>query len=70
MWARAWALLVFAAYLLLTIGSFAILAEIFHPSIAMGIVGVICLVLAFLSLGSLPTNWAVVPASFSRHARR
>ncbi len=48
------------AFMLLTIGSLAILAEIFHPSIAMGIVGVICLVLAFLSLGSLPTNWAGV----------
>jgi len=48
------------AFLLLTLGSLAIVAEVFHPSLVMGIVGAISLVLAFLSLGSLPTNWAGV----------
>src|SRR3990172_5197676 len=48
------------AFLLLTLGSLAIVAEVFHPSLVMGIVGAISLVLAYLSLGSLPTNWAGV----------
>lgn len=46
------------ALLLLTIGTIGIFAELYHPGAFFpGIVGVISLLLAFVSLGNLPTNW-------------
>jgi membrane-bound serine protease (ClpP class) len=46
------------AYLLLSIGAWAILAELFHPgSILPGVVGLICLALGLTALQSLPLNW-------------
>jgi membrane-bound serine protease (ClpP class) len=49
------------AYLLFTIGSIGIIAELYHPgSLFPGITGAICLILAFVSFGSLPINWAAV----------
>lgn len=45
------------AYLLLSIGAWALLAEFFHPgSLLPGITGVICLALALTALQSLPLN--------------
>jgi len=48
------------AFLLLSLGGLAIVAEIYTQSGVTGIFGVIALVLAFFSLGALPTNWAGV----------
>lgn len=49
------------AYLLLSIGAWALLAELFHPgSILPGVVGVLCLALALTALQSLPMNWTGV----------
>jgi membrane-bound serine protease (ClpP class) len=48
------------AFLLLSLGSLALLTEFFHPTFVMGIFGAIALVMAYFSLGSLPTNWAGV----------
>ena len=46
------------AYLLLSLGTLALLVEIYHPgAILPGVTGVIALVLAFVALGSLPVNW-------------
>ncbi len=46
------------AYLLLSIGGWALLAELFHPgSILPGVVGILCLALALTALQSLPMNW-------------
>jgi membrane-bound serine protease (ClpP class) len=46
------------AYLLLSIGGWALLAELFHPgSVLPGVVGVLCLALALTALQSLPLNW-------------
>ena len=46
------------AYLLLTIGIWALVAEFYHPgAILPGVTGVICLILAFVAFGSLPVNW-------------
>lgn len=45
------------AYLLLTLGFWAIVAELFHPgSILPGVVGVLCLALALTAFQSLPLN--------------
>jgi membrane-bound serine protease (ClpP class) len=45
------------AYLLLTIGFWALLAELFHPgSLLPGVVGILCLALALTALQSLPMN--------------
>lgn len=45
------------AYLLLSLGAWALLAEFFHPgSLLPGITGVICLALALTALQSLPLN--------------
>ncbi|MSQ23335.1 MAG: nodulation protein NfeD [Chloroflexi bacterium] len=47
------------ALVLLSIGTVGILAELYHPGMFFpGIGGVISLVLAWVALGSLPTNWA------------
>lgn len=47
------------AYVLISIGMFAIVIELLHFGLIVpGVVGVLCLVLAFFSFGSLPVNWA------------
>ena len=49
------------SFLLLTIGGLGIVIELFNPGlIAPVVVGVICLILAFVALGNLPVNWAGV----------
>ncbi len=49
------------AYLLMTIGTIGVLAELYNPgAILPGIVGAISLILAFYSLQSLPINYAGV----------
>jgi membrane-bound serine protease (ClpP class) len=48
------------AFLLLSLGGLAIIAEIFTTNGVTGIFGAIALVLAFFALGALPTNWAGV----------
>jgi membrane-bound serine protease (ClpP class) len=46
------------AYLLLTLGTLALIAEFFNPGTFLpGVIGVICLILAFVALGNLPVNW-------------
>lgn len=49
------------AYLLLTVGFWAILIELFHPgALVPGITGAICLILAFVAFAALPVNWGGV----------
>jgi membrane-bound serine protease (ClpP class) len=49
------------AYVLLSVGSLGIMAEIFHPgAIFPGVFGAICLILGFYSLGMMPVNWTGV----------
>jgi membrane-bound serine protease (ClpP class) len=49
------------AYLLMTIGFFAILIELFHPgALVPAVSGVVCLVLAFVGFATLPMNWGGV----------
>jgi membrane-bound serine protease (ClpP class) len=49
------------AFILLSIGSIGIIAELYNPgALVPGITGVISLILAFFALGNLPTNWAGV----------
>lgn len=49
------------AFLLLSLGSLALMAEFFSPGVfGPGIVGVLALLLAFVALGQLPVNWAAV----------
>lgn len=49
------------AYILFTVGSVGLIAELYNPgSIFPGVTGAICLVLAFVTFGSLPINWAGV----------
>lgn len=49
------------AFILLSVGSIGIIAELYNPGAMIpGITGVISLILAFFSLGNLPTNWAGV----------
>ena len=48
------------AFLLLSLGGLAIVAEIFSTNGVTGIFGAIAIVLAFFALGALPTNWAGV----------
>jgi membrane-bound serine protease (ClpP class) len=46
------------AYLLMTIGFFAALIELFHPgALVPGVTGVVCLVLSFVGFAALPMNW-------------
>jgi membrane-bound serine protease (ClpP class) len=46
------------AYILLSLGTIALIAEFYNPgTILPGVTGVICLILAFVALGSLPVNW-------------
>jgi membrane-bound serine protease (ClpP class) len=46
------------AYLLMTIGLFAVLIELFHPGALLpGVTGVVCLVLSFVGFAALPMNW-------------
>ena len=49
------------SFLLLMVGGLGIVVEIFNPGlVGPGVIGVICLLLAFLALGNLPVNWAGV----------
>jgi membrane-bound serine protease (ClpP class) len=49
------------AYLLMTIGFFAVLVELFHPGALLpGVGGVVCLVLSFVGFAALPMNWGGV----------
>lgn len=49
------------AFLLLSIGSLSLMAELFSPGVfGPGIVGVLALALAWVSLGLLPVNWVAV----------
>jgi membrane-bound serine protease (ClpP class) len=49
------------AFILLSVGSIGIIAELYNPGAFFpGIFGAISLILAFFSLGNLPTNWAGV----------
>jgi len=48
------------AYLLLTLGSLALLVELYHPTIVIGVVGALALIVSLFALGNLPTNWAGV----------
>ncbi|MGQ9554447.1 MAG: NfeD family protein [Anaerolineae bacterium] len=46
------------AYILLSLGTIALIAEFYNPgAVIPGVTGVICLILAFIALGSLPVNW-------------
>ncbi len=46
-------------FILLVIGGLGILIELFGPGhIVPGVVGAICLILAFVGIGNLPVNWA------------
>jgi membrane-bound serine protease (ClpP class) len=49
------------AFILLSVGSIGIIAELYNPgALFPGITGAIALIMAFFSLGNLPTNWAGV----------
>ena len=49
------------AFLLLSVGLLGLLFEVLHPGAALpGLVGGVCLVVALVALGMLPTNWAGV----------
>ena len=49
------------AFLLLSLGGLGLVVELFSPGlVGPGVVGVILLLLAFVSLGNLPVNWAAV----------
>ena len=49
------------SFLLLSLGGLGIVIELLNPGlIAPGVIGAILLILAFLTLGSLPVNWAGV----------
>ena len=46
------------AYILLVIGLYALIAEFFHPTVVAGVVGAICLIVAFFALETLSINIA------------
>ena len=49
------------AFMLLSLGGLGLVVELFNPGLFVpGVVGIILLILAFLSLGNLPVNWAAV----------
>ena len=49
------------SFLLLSIGGLGIVIELFNPGLIVPVVvGVICLILAFVALGNMPVNWAGV----------
>ena len=49
------------SFILLTVGGLGIVIELFNPGLIVPVVvGVICLLLAFLAIGNLPFNWAGV----------
>ena len=49
------------SFILLSLGGLGLVVEMFNPGLIVpGVVGVILLILAFLSLGNLPVNWAAV----------
>jgi membrane-bound serine protease (ClpP class) len=49
------------AYLLLSIGTLCLMAELSDPGLSVpGVASVLCFILAFMALGSLPVNWAGV----------
>ncbi len=49
------------SFILLTIGGLGVIIELFSPGLVVpGVVGAICLLLAFLALGNLPVNWVAV----------
>ncbi len=49
------------AYILMMLGFFGLIFELFNPgAIFPGIVGVICLILAFYTMSSLPVNYAAI----------
>ncbi len=49
------------AYLLLSIGTLCLMAELSNPGLSVaGVASVVCFILAFMALGSLPVNWAGV----------
>ena len=46
------------SFILLTIGGIGLVVELFSPGlIGPGVIGIICILLAFLALGNLPVNW-------------
>jgi len=52
-------------FILITIGSLGLVIELFNPGLYVpGVVGAICLLLAYLALGNLPVNWAGVAFIF------
>jgi len=44
------------AYILLIIGLYALIAEVYHPTFVAGVVGALCLILAFFALETLSVN--------------
>lgn len=49
------------AYLLLSIGSLCLMAELSNPGLSVaGVASAVCFILAFMAFGSLPVNWAGV----------
>ncbi|MCR4433641.1 MAG: nodulation protein NfeD [Caldiserica bacterium] len=46
------------AYILLVIGLYALIAEIYHPTVVAGVIGAICLIIAFFALETLTINIA------------
>ena len=68
------------AYLLLSIGTLCLMAELSDPGLGVpGVASAVCFILAFMALGSLPVNWAGVallalavcssPSGYSRRRR-
>jgi membrane-bound serine protease (ClpP class) len=46
------------AYVLLSLGTLALIAEFLHPgAILPGVTGIVSLIIAFVALGTLPVNW-------------